>query len=123
MSRQHVQVIGTIYMHERAHRRQTPHCCANHTWRWLRSFLFGSASKLVGKLRSCMPPTQNVTFRCVDLILLDVWVLILGIFSSFLVALIELGVSRLMGKFRSNRLLTPKVDIFNVDDMIFFCVA
>ena len=70
-----------------------------------------------------MPPTQNVTFRCVDLILLDVWVLILGIFSSFLVALIELGVSRLMGKFRSNRLLTPKVDIFNVDDMIFFFVA
>ena len=38
-----------------------------------------------------------------------------------MVALIELGVSRLMGKLRSNRLLTPKVDIFNVDDMIFFC--
>jgi hypothetical protein len=33
------------------------------------------------------------------------------------VALIELGVSRLVGKLGSNKLLTPKVDIFNVDDM------
>jgi hypothetical protein len=33
------------------------------------------------------------------------------------VALIELCVSRFVGKLRSNNLLTPKVDIFNVDDM------
>ena len=32
-------------------------------------------------------------------------------------ALIELCVSRFVGKLRSNNLLTPKVDIFNVDDM------
>ena len=41
-----------------------------------------SVSKLVGKIRSCMPPTQNVAFRFVGLILLDVWDLVLGNFSS-----------------------------------------
>ena len=49
---------------------------------FLVSKLETSVSKLVGKLRSCMPPTQNVTFRFVDLILLDIWDLVLGNFSS-----------------------------------------
>ena len=41
-----------------------------------------NASTLVGTLRSCMPPTQHVTFRFVDLILLDIWDFMSGNFSS-----------------------------------------